>query len=291
MSNYENNGVRKIAAIMSTADKNPNAAKAGLEKFTKKNPYIIWGHIRYASVLITLNELEEAEKELNTASSLIRDLGYSRNKSEVLNNIRNSLLYNRLRLYAFQNKAESFLRLYASHEEELADVKQSNIIYFRSLLGIAPSPEYIMPFCAEQAINYDESKFIESVKNNSCNDYIEEEKREDFAYFKPDFPLEKVVEEVKKHIPSEKRKNGKYITNEYLFKYSECGDKNGSICDYFIVTALNNTDHLISMFPVMEPGDIEYTDLNYLKNKNNVQIKSLSRIDRFNQKYRRINNQ
>ena len=218
----------------------------------------------------------------------MRERGFATDTSQGFQNVREALLFNRLRLFAFQNKVQEFLYLYASHLDLFKGVKQSDVVYFRNRVGILPPESYVLSYYGQQVVDYDQDRFIEFVKNHSVEEIAEEE--ENFIHFKPEFPLEEVVEEIKKYIPSKTRKNGKYITNEYLFRYSGCGALDGNECDYFIVTTLNDSDHFMTMHPVSELGDVGYVDLNYLKNKGEAQVKSLSRIDRFNRRYRNVLN-
>ena len=53
--------------------------------------------------------------------------------------------------------------------------------------------------------------------------------------FSSDFPIDKVVEEVKKYIPSNKRLCEGVFEDHYIFKYDMCGRVNQKPEDYFKV--------------------------------------------------------
>lgn len=56
--------------------------------------------------------------------------------------------------------------------------------------------------------------------------------------------------------------------------------------NYFIVVTFHNTPYLISMYPCSNTSNnLEYVDLNYLKETNNKNIKRLSQIDKFNKRF------
>lgn len=282
--------IKKLSNLIKMINSTPNAARISLEKFTKKNPNNIYGHICYSSVLIALNELEEADKELETVRQLIYTSSYLRDKPDLLEYYRHHLLVNRLKLFGLQNKSSEFLRLFNYNKSSIREVGPHDVIYFKHIQGYNPPPSYIPSYVSQQVLDYNEERFLEFVKRESRNNKNNEVSvTAKYGYFSDDFPYERVVEEIKKSIPSDKKINQGFCYNVYVFKYTGCGIAEEKQCNYFKVVTLNNTDHLISMYPVSEDLDIEYTDLNHLKNKNESDEKRLTMIDRFNKRYGTIN--
>ena len=101
--------------------------------------------------------------------------------------------------------------------------------------------------------------------------------------FNEDFPVSKVLEELKKYIPSKKSIFSMYA-DKYTFKYDFCGRVNNKVSDFFRVVTFHNENKLLTMYPVSYGSELDYIDLNYLKEEKNS-IKRLSRIDKFNQRY------
>lgn len=104
--------------------------------------------------------------------------------------------------------------------------------------------------------------------------------------FSIDFPLTKVLEEIKKYIPSSQCFHHGFFDVRYFFKYDNCGRENNKITDYFVVSCFNNSPNIITMCPSSRYQIGNCIDLNYLKNDDEkTKSKRLSQIDKFNQKY------
>ena len=114
------------------------------------------------------------------------------------------------------------------------------------------------------------------------------ERIEQVSIFAYDFPILEIVEEIKKYIPSDKRINGGFYDNVYIFKYDYCGKVEGKTANYFKVVCFDGTSDFITIYPCVEGKNLPYTDLNYLQYANansNNRGKVLSQIDKFNRRY------
>ena len=97
-----------------------------------------------------------------------------------------------------------------------------------------------------------------------------------------------IITEIRKYIPNNKRINKDYIYNSYVFKYDKCGVSHNEITDYFVVDVFNNTDNIITIYPVINATSNPYIiDLNYLKSKDEDtgKVKIKSQIEKFKEKY------
>ena len=77
-----------------------------------------------------------------------------------------------------------------------------------------------------------------------------------------------------------------FFTSVYVFKYDNCGYDTEQAVNYFKVVCFNNSKNFITMCPSADCENLPYTDLNYLKDKK-INIKRLSQVDKFNQKYKK----
>lgn len=272
----------KLNKILKIIEKNPNAAKVCLEKYLKNHPKDAWAHLLYSSVLISLNELETAKSTLTTARDLIYNSIYFKNDVDSFESARHSLIYNRLRILGYEKRAKEFLQLYRANKNQLPEVNLEDIFYFEHLLGNHIPLSFTCTYYGRQLIDYSDDRFIEHVKRHNSEEY-KDRRNPNYAYFDQDFPYEKVVAEVKKNIPSSSKKNNKFYTNVYTFKFSNCGHLGDEACDYFRVVTYNDTDQIIKMNPILNIEDIEYIDLNHLKENSNAKQKTM--IDRFNKRY------
>lgn len=111
-----------------------------------------------------------------------------------------------------------------------------------------------------------------------------------FEFFKDP---EKVLETVKANFDKPRTYNQKFAFVK-MFKCDNIGIflKNHAVCNYIIVAACtNNSDHILSMYPVQLPGDMEYFDITDMvaskhieDDKINEAVPTLSRIDKFRQR-------
>ena len=99
------------------------------------------------------------------------------------------------------------------------------------------------------------------------------------------FPINKVLEEIKKYIPSDKRIYNGFYQDTYIFKYDYCGKDDNKAADYFKVICFHNTSDFITMCPSTNCQYLPCIDLNYMA-KEKPKQKQLSQIEKFNKRYR-----
>lgn len=106
--------------------------------------------------------------------------------------------------------------------------------------------------------------------------------------FTPDFPLEEIVEEVKKRIPSNDRLCYGFFEDTYVFQYDDCGRVENRPVDFFKVIAFDQENSgLITMYPAKECEELPSINLNYMAPKTYQKKKTLSQIEKFNRRYKR----
>ena len=292
----------KFQYITSLIDINPFVARKEIEDYISQygEDYFIIG--QYIYCLIILGYFDEAEIQLKEFEFSIEGDKYLNRNPEVFTKIKARLISNKINLLMRQGKYQ-----------ELYDYYQSNFHLIRSLWGDEHTP--LMFYCKKmlgmldvnrreqhtyifrQIVNYDENDFLEHIKkhlivdgyNNNGNDEINP------CIFNENFPLNEVIEELKRIIPSEgdKRLYYNFYVSIYVFRYDNCGKVNGRSVNYFKVVCFQNTNNFITMYPDVDCKDLPHTDLNYLNMgtdrtndpKRLLLAKRESRIDKFNKRF------
>lgn len=276
---------------LSFAEDNPVKSKKQFEEYLQKYPKDYSAYPYYAGILIVLKQFEEAEKILNWVENKFKksnNFAHDYNKIKLLEN---NILSNRLKLLVYQGKFDELYRLCVNNEEEIKNMNLNQIYFYcKKKIGMLDSLRRDNnSYLFRQIIEYKESDFLDYIKSYLAdyNQDIDTSNKKVFSY---DFPINEIIEEIKKYIPSNKGLCNGFVENMYIFKYDECGKDNNKLVDYFKVVCFHNTQEFITIFPISKSQDLEYIDLNYLKpdtNSNKVKIKS--QIDKFNQ--RRLKNQ
>jgi len=277
--------------IQDLIETNPKRALELYEEYFKQYPNDHAAYNYYATLLISLKRYEEAEKILNKVKyELENNPLYSKNETRKYF-LKFNLLYSKLKLLMFQNKWEEALSFYEKYENIFDGVFNAGIkLYIEKRLGLAKpiNNRYEESYSLRQIREYSEDDFRCHMRKHE-QDYNENNKLISNAYFSYDFPMDKVIEEVKKHIPSDKRYQMGFYEDNYIFKYIGCGRYDDKIVDYFKVITFKDTTDIITMTPVSEQfDDLEQVvcDLTELSN-NKKEQKVLSGIDRFNKRYNR----
>lgn len=266
---------------------NPLEAKIKYEEYLKKYPKDYSTYPYYASILITLglfNEAEEVLKFVEITSS--RDSSFSKNLTK-LKFFKKNILYNRLRLLAYQDKFDELYQFSLDHLQEIKIMDANSVFFYckKKIGKLDLNKRDQNSYLFRQIVEYKESDFLEHIKKHMA-DYNKNINIPNNSIFGPDFPIHEIVEEIKKYIPSDNRLFTGYLGDLYVFKYNQCGRENNKLVDYFKVVCFHDTKDFITMCPSSDCQELPYIDLNYLIPENkNIKLKRLSQIDKFNKKY------
>ena len=135
-------------------------------------------------------------------------------------------------------------------------------------------------YIGRQIIDYNlEDALNEIIKRhpNYNRDYIG-----DGTLFAAEFPIDAIVSELPKYIPSDKKIFPRECVDAYYFKFDNCGKVSNKSTDYFVVYCLAHTDQILSIVPTTEVSNPEIVDLNYLNDNNK---KPPSRVEAFYKRY------
>ena len=282
---YDKNAFFKALTLIK---RDPVSSNIQFEAYTKKYPNDCRSRLYYALSLTILGIFDEAEHVYNELKNLLKERQFDI-KDEFVNTplFFKNMLAVEIKILTSRGDYQGILDLInKNRNRELlcAAVEDLNYIeyYCQQQLGIlnygkVDSPAYRF----SQTIDYSEERFLDHIKKHLYGN--EEEEKSDLIFDK-DFPLDKVIVEIKKNIPSSERLYPGYLNNAYYFKYDNCGTADGEETNYFCVITFHDTDKIISMYPKKKPMNIPFVDLNYLKEE---KTKRLSQIDKFNKRFNR----
>lgn len=276
---------------ISILESNPARAKIELQQYIEKYPQDYSAYIYYISSLITLGEFEEAEYMLNLVESSIKNNKQLQHKKE--KNIKNNieLIVTKLRLLAHQERYAETYQYYKMHFEEIQQISvdiKPLIFYCQKQMGTIDSNKrerYKNTYIFRQITRYEEYDFLDHIKKHLPNQNVNISNPNP-CIFSLDFPIDTILTEIKKYIPSAVRLYPNFYVDVYVFKYRECGKVNNRIVDYFKVVCFHNTSNIITIYPDIDSQELPHIDLNYLiQDDKYLKTKRLSQIDKFNKRY------
>ena len=241
-------------AIKKIAKSFPDIAYKRAKEYVKDYPEDFRGYILYIETLISIGKLAEAEKCLNRVSDF--DERFIGEKG----------------LKAIERLSRS-LEMYRSSPD--------NIITFMSPSISDDS------YLKQQLVNYSFERFLEHLDRH-IDDDNNSEKDENKSLFRYGLDINKLIEEVLKHISRTNKIYKSDVVDIYYFKLDGCGSQKGKSRDYFQVVCIHDTHNIITMFPRHKCSPDICTDLNYL-NEEGYQ-RPRSQREKFLSKYRDYSN-
>lgn len=230
----------------------------------------------------------------NLKARSLRNLGYFEDALKELEELFNtsynkhtnlSLFY----LYIYLNKFEDALKLIPClYQDNL--IKHHSILitelYIKKALGMPT--EYRKgsksDYLKEQIICYNSYKFLNHLKTH----VLSENNKDDHIHSKynENTDLNYLLGCVKNGLKTSQKANVEDIFQVYYFYIPNIGVYQNEPCNYIKVLTIPNTTNIITMYPERHV-EHEYNMLNFDYNKlyKKEKQKSLSRIDKFNNKY------
>lgn len=267
---------------------NPKKAKEQYEKYLSNYPKDYLAYTYYILVLIRLGYLEKASKVYKYIEEKYSDdqnFSYLSSKAE---RFKFNMIFCKFRLLSFQEKYQELYHFYINHHDVLNKYESYDLLfYLKKKLGyVNQDNERPHSYFNGQIFDYQEKAFREYIKKHLYEHNIDTDEPNE-SIFKENFPIDEVITEVKKYIPSDKKTCIDFFQNLYTFKFDECGRYKGKVINYFRVKTFNNTQQLITIYPATNAENFDYIDLNYLNKKENVKIKTKSQIEKFKERYHR----
>lgn len=275
---------KKALSIYQT---DPIEAKNKFEEYLKKYPEDYCTYTYYIGVLIELGKFDEAEKVLNyTVKKVNDDSNFLKQKTK-LKLFQDNIFYCKLRLLSYNEKYYELYKVCTNNYNLISQMSLESIDFYAKVKNNMINEDFreSVSYGLKQMIKYEESDFLEHVKKH-LPDCIYDVDNPNKNLFMSDFPLEKVINETKKYIPSNKCLFPGFYENIYVFKYTCCGKDNNKTVNFFKVICYHNTQNYITMVPCADCENLPYVDLDYLINTNDIpKVKTLSQIEKFNKRY------
>ena len=289
MDRYFNESEFQYAIKLLETD--PFEAKNRFDAYLNKYPTDYYARAYYVILLTRIYLFDEAEKEYNAIIEESNNDSFYAYSAKRLKGFKYNMIIAKLKLLGEKEDYPAILSILNNYPEMFSEQDHKYISYYcRSRLGLidsAASKQNANAYRFNQTVNYSEDLFREHVKRHEA-DYNLDAEIPNGAIFTPDFPVDEVINEIKKHIPSDKRLFPGYFDDAYYFKYDNCGRINNHLTNYFVIICFHNSTNILTMYPVLDSRKIPYTDLNYLKEKDmNIKDDRLSQIEKFNRRFKR----
>lgn len=258
---------------------NLKLSKELFEEYLVNYPYDYSTYINYAYLLLRLDDIISARKVCEYVQSLVeKDFNYKNSiKYERFKNMNLKLTFT---ILVYEGKFKEAYDLYINSSRKLI-IEDLPIIYISKMLGKEENQE-LKSYTSEQISNYSYELFLEHIKKHLI--YLPNSDNKT-SIFKSDIQMEQLINEIRRIIPNNIKERSNAYSDVYYFKYNDCGYNGKKKMDYFKVIAIHNTNNLLTMHPIIYEPVIEYTNLNYLNNKEEIVTKKLSQIDKFNKRY------
>lgn len=289
MSKYFNENEFQYA--LDCVEKNPFEAKKRYDEYLDKYPQDYYARAYYILLLTRIGLFELAQQEYDYIEKMIIVNTSFSTSDKRAKGFKYIMALAKAKLLAHSEKYQELLDFYYKNQvlfESRGDTKYMSY-YCRFKLGKIQSNSYNddSPYRYLQVIRYDEDRFLNHIKKHQA-DYNTDSDDPNKSIFVPNFPIEKIVSEIKKYIPSEQKLEPALFDDIYYFKYDNCGRVNNKMTNYFTVVCFHNTCHFLTMCPANNCEFLPYIDLNYLHEKDDdSKVKRLSQIDKFNKRFNR----
>lgn len=271
------------------AKENPYEAEQKFVEYFKQYPKDYNGYPYYVYCLVTLGKFDEAEEKLNDLEKRYKSDPHFAKQDTKIKILQHDIVMNRLRLYSYQGRYEELYNYYLVNKKFVEKNEFSELIYYCrvKLNKLKVTRDGHNGYLIKQMSEYSKDDFLEHIKKHLAA-YNMDLDVPNKNIFVPDFPIEQVLDEVKKYIPSNRRQCPGFWEDVYVFKYDECGRESNRLVDYFKVVCFHNTDQMITICPVEEGKLLDSIDLNYMVPKKEYkEIKKESKVEKFNKRYKR----
>lgn len=272
---FDNWEFNKIIPLIET---NPYEAKIRFEEYLKKYPKDYIPYPFYISTLISTKDITNAKKMLNYITN------FKHNKTFTNELFEEHILLIKLKLLLYEDKYDELYLFYKENKEKLEKLNLKNVIFYikRKNEDYIKSLREPNSYLFRQIIEYQETDFLDHIKKHLQNDNI----NKNTSIFEENFPINEILQEVKKYLPSDTCLFFNFIVDTYIFKYDYCGKDDNKTTNYFKVICFHNTSDIITICPSNNCEYLPYIDLNYLnKEHTSTKTKKLSQTEKFNRRF------
>ena len=277
--------VMEFNRIRSIARLDPVAGLEAIKEYLKRYPFDCAALSYKTNLLILFGRFDEAEALIDYTEDIVERSTFYTNKPERKKQINKYILRNKLKIYMYEDRISEALKVFFKARQSFQDLNGDVNFYLLKMQGmVSLDKREKNGYLFRQITDYQEEDFEQQMRSRFQPD---EQRNLKDPLFAPDFPIDEILVEVRKYIPSPCKLYTGFYDNEYIFRYDGCGTENNKLVDCFKVITFKDSDKLLEMFPTDKYTGMEYNgmpiDLNYLRKKDNVQClaKTMNHIDRF----------
>lgn len=140
-----------------------------------------------------------------------------------------------------------------------------------------------------QIANYDEKLALEHILLHTKEQLYTDKQ---YSCFNENIDIKYLFNCIKNNIKNSKKTNTNDVLDIYYFTVPNIGYYNDCLCNLIKVIVAPGTNNIINLYPAIDPNIKEISilecDYNKLFPKKEEKVKTLSRIDKFNAKYKRV---
>lgn len=274
----------EISKAVDVQYSNPLEAKVMFENYFSKFPDDYASYPLYISHLISLGEIEKALKLFNYVERKVNTNSNYKFRGSKYHFYEYGMFNCKLKLLFQTEKYEELLYYCRNNMDKFSNIDLESICFYcmGKLRKLDRSKRGESSYLHRQIIEYQECDFRYHIEKHILTPSLDNENSNVFV---EGFPIDTVINEIKKYIPSEKRILSGTIMDFYTFKYDNCGKDNYKNADYIKVVCFHNTGDIITMCPVANGENMPYIDLSYLRKEDEPKVKVLSQIDKFKMRY------
>ena len=265
---------------------NPYQSKERFEDYLDKYPNDYYARIYYVILLTRIHLFNEARDEYNSIVNDVNIDNYFLSDANRLKGFKYNLLIARIKLLIVFGKYKELYTLIEKNKNiyDIGDIVAVRFFCKEKLGYLNYENTDHLTYRFKQIYDYSEEAFLEHIKKHQV---IDGEENTSTSLFVPDLDIKKVLEEIKKYIPSNKALYTGFLDDTYYFKYDNCGRVHGKLTNFIKVATFYGSENFITMCPDYNQENLPYVDLNYLKDNENINVKRLSQIDKFNRRFNR----
>ena len=266
----------------------PQKALSCYEEYISKYYSDYEAKLLYASTLITVGQISQAYEVIKETKYQYNNNRKIKADSDMKKYLDRSSIITEIRLYGY---TEQFDKIYDILQKNnlLSDEQFSYIAFLSKVkLGMISEEnlENLKSYKKKQGYEYSEDRFKEYIKKHTYEENhdkpIEEKSN---TFFCEHFPLDRVIEEVKKNIDRDNCLYLGFFSDTYIFKYDCCGVYDNTKENYFKVVCSHDTNNIITMHPAPNCERLPYVDLNYINIDDNYERRRPSQTERFYKRF------
>ena len=285
---FNENGFQYAQNIIET---NPMEAKIRFENYLSSYPDDYYARSYYVLLLIRIGKIKQAYSEYNYIEKRTNNNYNFAQSNKRMVGFNCIMALAKAKLLAYEEKYQELLDFYKNNPDLFEKRGDTALLsYFcRYKLGkITPNEiKNNSSYRFLQVVDYSEERFLEHIKKHQVENNLNTNEQ-NISQFNIDFPIQKVITEIKKIIPNDKLLYLGLFDTAYFFKYDNCGHVNSKSSNFFKLITFYGTQSFITMCPILEGNNLPYIDLNYMVLENNEKkVKTLSQIDKFNKRFNR----